>query len=162
MIRVALFVISFLAYITGNAQTTESTVAEHFQKGDADIAIFPENSADMLPGAKRFTPAKAEVEKAELALVKQLAELNSDRQNQYDTPIIHKKLNRYKRQYFGYYDSKGKKILLINCFWEKDKEVIDSWLNERIRVLDGGSYYWNVKYNIEEDRLFDLSVNGEA
>jgi hypothetical protein len=93
-------------------------------------------------------------------LATNLKNLNNQLVNQSSTPITHKKLSKYKRQYFGYIDKNGDKILLINCFWSKDKNAKDRWLTDRIMVLDGGSYYWNVKFNLNKKRLFDLDVNG--
>jgi hypothetical protein len=140
----------------------DSTISDHYQTRKFDVVIFSAYSHDLFPGPERFTPTKQEIENAELALLKQLAVLNSDRQNQYATPVIDKNLSKYKRQYFGYIDNNGNKILFINCFWRRDKDSDLNWLKERIRVLDGGSYFWNVKYNISKDELFDLEVNGET
>lgn len=141
---------------------SDSTIAKHVLTKKSDIAIFPANSRELFDGGERFTPSRAEVDKAEHALTVQLAKLNADRQNQYVTPVIDKNLSKYRRQYFGYMDKKGNKILFINCFWKRDKEGELLWLKERIRVLDGGSYYWNVKYDVGEDGLFDLEVNGDV
>ncbi len=113
----------------------------------------------MIPG-ERFTPTKQDIDKAEVALNRDLKTLNRQNLNQTSTPVIHKKLRKYKRQYFGYIDKNGERILLINCFWDKESER--NWLNNRVVVLDGGSYYWNVKYNIDKDKLFDLQINGYA
>ena len=135
--------------------------ADHFKTNKFDVAIFPANYLDLIPG-QRFTPKRQDVEKAELALNKNLKDLNKKLVNQSSTPIIHEKLNKYKRQYFGYIDKNGNRILLINCFWSKDKDDSDGWLKERIMVLDGGSYYWNVKYNLDKNELFDLDINGYA
>jgi hypothetical protein len=81
--------------------------------------------------------------------------------NQYETPVIHKNLKKYRRQYFGYTDDKNNQILFINCFWKNKKEFDAIWLNQKINVLGEGSYFWSVKYNITENKLFDLDINGE-
>ena len=138
------------------------TIAEHCQTKKNNVAIFPANSRELFYGNERFTPSKSDIETAELALINQLASINTERHNQYDTPVIDKNLIKYKRQYFGYIDSKGNKILFINCFWKRDKEDERLWLNERIMVLDGGSYFWNIKFNLNTNELFDLDINGES
>ena len=135
--------------------------ADHFKTAKFDVAIFPANYLDLISG-QRFTPTRQEVEKVEIALNDNLKVLNKLLVNQSSTPIIHKKLHKYKRQYFGYIDKNGNRILLINSFWSKDKEDTDRWLKERIMVLDGGSYYWNVKFNLDKNELFDLVINGYA
>jgi hypothetical protein len=151
--------IGLLLCISLKAGNQDSTNAATLLKiDDYEVAIFSENSKEFFPG-KRFTPTKEEIVAAENALKSQLKELNSDKMNQSDTPVIDKNLKKYKRQYFGYINERGEKILFINCFWRKDKDESLVWLKEQIRVLDGGSYFWNVKYKIEKDTLFDLEVN---
>jgi hypothetical protein len=134
-------------------------IAEEYKTKKFDVAIFPETSFELFDGPNRFTPSKQDVEYAEDALLNQLPALNFDQFNQYDTPIIDKNLSKYKRQYFGYYDKKRNRILFINCIWEKELKNFP-WLNERVMTVDGGSYFWNVKYNINTNELFDLDVNG--
>ena len=134
---------------------------DHYKTKKFDIVIFPANSLDLIPGI-RFTPTRQEIDSAESTLHIELKNLNKPLVNQSATPIIHKKLNKYKRQYFGYIDQNGDKILLINCFWAKDNDLEDSWLKSMVMVLDGGSYYWQIKFNISKRLLFDLKINGYA
>lgn len=146
--------------VFGQTDTTFKK-ADHYKTKQFDVAIFPSNYFDLIPG-QRFTPTRQEVDIAEISLDKDLKSLNKQLVNQSPTPIIHKNLHKYKRQYFGYIDINGDRILLINCFWSKDKDDKDNWLTDRIMVLDGGSYYWNVKFNLDKKQLFDLDVNGYA
>jgi len=135
--------------------------ADHYKTNKFDVAIFPANYFDLIPG-HRFSPTRQEIEKAEIALNYNLKILNKQLVNQSSTPIIHKNLHKYKLQYFGYIEKNGDRILLINCFWSKNLDDNDRWLTDRISVLDGGSYYWNVKYNLDKNELFDLYINGYA
>ena len=135
--------------------------ADHYKSKQFDVAIFPANYLDLISG-QRFTPTRLEIDQAENSLANNLKTLNNKLVNQSSTPIIHKNLHKYKRQYFGYIDKNGDRILLINCFWAKDKDDTDRWLTSRIMVLDGGSYYWNVKFNLDKKQLFELDVNGYA
>ncbi len=145
------------------AQTETSFVTvDHYKTKKFDVAIFPANYIDLISG-QRFTPTREDVEKAEVSLRLNLEKLNQPLVNQTPKTIIHKRLNKYKRQYFGYVDSSGQRILLINCFWERRQNQFSiNWLTERINVLDGGSYYWQVKFNIDKDELFDLQINGHG
>lgn len=136
-----------------------NTIADHYKTSKFDLAIFPATSLDMIPG-KRFTPTRKEVEFAELALRNQLKELNMPLINQHESPIIHKKLRKFKRQYFGYLNENGHRILLINCFWKKRK--LDNWLNSKVSVLDGGSYYWKINFDLNTFKLYDLYINGSG
>ena len=135
------------------------TVATYYKTEKFEAAIFAESSNDLLPGPSRFTPTKEDVNSAEAALAKQLTELNADKQNQGLTPVIDKNLKKYKRQYFGYTDMSGRKILFINMFWKRDKDNLELWLREKVSEMGGGSYFWNVKFNLETGELFDLDVN---
>jgi hypothetical protein len=81
--------------------------------------------------------------------------------NQSSSPIIHKNLKKYKRQYFGYINEKGEKILYINSLWKKNEKET-KWLQQIIMVSDGGSHYWNIEYNLETEELENLKVNGYA
>jgi len=155
-----LLTVLILTIFYGFGQSNTNKIeAEHYKTKQFDVAIFPANYIDIFPG-KRFTPTKQDIDKAEVALIRDLEKLNSQKQNQTSTPLIHKNLRKYKRQYFGYIDKNGQRILLINCFWDNDSE--NYWLKDRVQVFDGGSYYWDIKYNIDKDELFDLCINGYA
>ena len=158
-----ILILCFWTFANSFGQTeTNFVIADHYKTRKFDTAIFPANYIDMLP-TPRFSPTKQEVEKAEKCLKKNLEELNQPLVNQTPKTIIHQKLNKYKRQYFGYVDSNGQRILIINCFWVKRRDDINrDWLKQSIDVLDGGSYYWHVKYNLDTDKLFDLNINGHA
>ncbi len=135
--------------------------ADHYKTKKFDVAIFPENYFEFISD-QRFTPTRQEIDKAEIVLSKNLKISNKQLVNQSSTPIIHIKLNKYKRQYFGYIDKNGDRILFINCFWSKNENNTERWLTSEIMVLDGGSYYWNVKFNLTKNEIFDLNVNGFA
>jgi len=160
--QTTLLVSLLLIFLTGYGQTDTTFVeADHYKTQKFDVAIFPANSRDLI-GGQRFTPTRADIDRAERALKIELKNLNTNLQNQSSTPIIHRKLRKYKRQYFGYIDKHGDQILLINCFWSNDKGEHDRWLRKMIMVYDGGSYYWNIKFNLDKNELFELRVNGYA
>ncbi|WP_316787004.1 hypothetical protein [Pedobacter frigiditerrae] len=160
IITILTFLLLTTCEVFGQTDTTFKK-ADHYKTKRFDVAIFPSNYLDLIPG-QRFTPTRQEINQAEISLATDLKTLNNQLVNQFSTPIIHKKLHKYKRQYFGYIDKNGDRILLINCFWAKDKYDTDRWLTSRILVLDGGSYYWNVKFNLDKKQLLDLDINGYA
>ena len=137
---------------------SDSIVIEHVKTNEFECAIFPANHFDLLPG-ERFTPTREDINEAESVLRDQLVKINSEKINQSSSPVIDENLPMYLRQYFGYIDKEGNRILFINGFWKKD-DLKKDWLYERISVLDGGSYYWNIKFNLKTGKLFDLRVNG--
>ena len=108
----------------------------------------------------RYTPTKEDIIKVESLLLDKLKSINIDLDNQGGNfPIIHKKLKKYTRQYVGFINSKCQKVIWINFIW--NKRVESSKLSEDIyTILDGGSYYWEIKVNLEKMELFDLNVNG--
>lgn len=151
-----------ILFLTSFYYVKAQNVAEHFKTKQFEVAIFPESSYEIMPG-KRFTPTKEEIFEAEKALKSKLKEANRNLENQYNSPIIHRNLKKYKRQYFGFINDKGEKILYINSLWSKSiKEHNWHWLNEIIWISDGGSHYWNIEYNLETEELMNLSVNGSA
>lgn len=152
--------LTFLVALTAFGQEdTAFKKADHYKTKKFDVAIFPSNYFALIPG-QRFTPTRQEIDRAEISLRYDLKILNKQLLNQSTTPVIHKNLHKYKRQYFGYVDKNGDRILLINNFWSKDNDYKAQWLVNMIIVHDGGSYYWNVKFNLNKKQLFDLEVNG--
>jgi hypothetical protein len=156
MRNIAVILIFFFSTSSALASIDTTIKAELYKK---DIAIFPASFTDLIPG-RPFTPTHEEVDKAEKALATQLLTINKQRINQASSPVIHKNLANYKRQYFGFIDNKGDRILLINCVWSKEKMYLEEWLKSRIMVLDGGSYFWNIKFNLTKSKFFDFEVNG--
>lgn len=154
-------------------QPTEySTV---IKKGHLTGVIFKENGGCFLylQDKERFTPTIDDIQKAERILKENLAKVNELRINQIDNcPIIHKKLKSYRRQYFGYIDNNGDKIIYATFNWDRysifdrlrgyHKDESENWKKEKKTVLDGCSYYWEIKINLDTEQLFKLGVNGSA
>ncbi|TDD99535.1 hypothetical protein [Flavobacterium cellulosilyticum] len=162
--RRIILILTLMLLITYNSDGQTNITfkkADHYKTKKFDVAIFPENYFEFI-SEQRFTPSRQEIDKAEIALRNNLKISNKQVANQSSTPIIHIKLNKYKRQYFGYIDKNGDRILFINCFWSKNKNNTERWLTSEIMVLDGGSYYWNVKFNLAKNEIFDLNINGSA
>lgn len=147
-----------------SAQSREK--AEYIKGKCYEGYVFPAEYSGFMPIDNfnaRFTPTKDEVKQAEEIIKEQLKELNKNLLNQTGKcPVIHKKLSKYKRQYVGIITAQGEKIVWVNFVWGKDIDALQKWKDEIIIVLDGCSYYWNVKVNLNKGKLFDLSVNGSA
>lgn len=112
---------------------------------------------------ERYSPTKEDVLKAEQLVKKQLISLNQPMLNQGGRcPIIHKNLSKYLRQYIGYIDQNGDRILWINYIRRKEKDQASRLDKDVVLVLDGCSNYWNVKVNLSRERLYDLRINGSA
>lgn len=140
-------------------------------------AIFPSTykntSYNWLEDKNRFTPANEEVMTFEKKLYYKLKLINKKRLNQKDKcPVIHNNLPKYIRQYLGFIDQYGKKYLMVNFLWRTsnlpkntDNEYyneLGDWTKNWQVWFDGCSHFWNVKYYLESETLFDLQVNGSA
>ena len=121
-----------------------------------------------------FTSSLNEIEEAERILHRDLKKSYVRTHTIYDCgPNIYHNLSKYKRQYFGYTDNLGHKIMQINCRWNKRniydfvdqvfyREPADTaWkVIERGVPIGGCSYYWEIKVDITQKKLFDLRVGG--
>jgi hypothetical protein len=141
----------------------------HIDGNSYEGYIFPkfyEKNKNWMPfdsALKRFTPTKEDILIAEKALKEQLEIMNKSLMNQgKNCPVIHENLKRYKRQYFGFINENGEKIVWINLIWDKEKHALKCLSKDLIFVLDGCSHYWNIKVNLNQVKLLDLIVNGSA
>lgn len=68
-------------------------------------------------------------------------------------------LKRYQRQYMATRNSRGEKVVWINCFcdqWDKHSRT------SPYIVMDGGNCYFNLKVNLTTGLYYELMVNGVA
>lgn len=124
-----------------------------------------------LQNVKRFTPNLEEIKIAEKILRKNIREINSKKINQRNgCLIIHKNLNMYRRQYFGYFNDKNEKVIYVTFNKNKlsliekikgiQKDESDNWKKEKEIWQDGCSSHWQIKINLETKALFELEING--
>ncbi|RED26770.1 hypothetical protein BD847_0695 [Flavobacterium cutihirudinis] len=125
--------------------------------------IFPKDcDCYLFDNLKRFTPTSDEVTELEISLNENIEIINTNKFK----PLIHKNLNNYNRQYIGFFNDKGEKIIYINFLWRENenqpffnKNKEDKWKTVCQYISDGGSYYWNIKYNLTNKTFFDFRVN---
>lgn len=114
--------------------------------------IFPSDNPSYMFAGKRFMPSQLSVGMAERILTEQWRKAGGER--------ISKELSTYVRQYVGYTNEKGEKIIWINFVheptpgYELDKAIYE--------MKDGGDSFWNVKVNLTTHQLFELNVNGDV
>lgn len=127
--------------------------------------IFEENHFVLLSienQNKRYTPTKEDIFLVEKIIKNKIKCANSDLMNQSNgCPKIHKKLKKYIRQYVGFINNDGQKVIWVNFIW-KNNFSDDKVASDIIQVLDGCSYYWNAKINIDDNSVYDLSINGNG
>ena len=153
----ALIICFLLITVFAKGQLVKDTlVAQHYQTKDFDCAVFNANSNYWVPRQLRFTPAPEDIDEAEFTLRTELWEINKKRDNQFNGYFIDEHLKDYQRQYVGYIDKDGNRILFINAF----KSGGGNWLKDIVRWRDGGSSFWQVKFNLKTKKLFEFRVNG--
>ena len=154
------FVLLSLAAIAQDKVKTQ-VVSNHsvYIKGEKfEGVIFNEKYKFVLADkGSGFTPSANEVILAERLLSEKLGDV----ENRTDQKVfIIENLKSYRRQYVGYFNEKGEKVIYINLFWKKN--IKPDWLTKQVDVLDGGHYYWKVSINLTTSQLFNFYVNGEA
>jgi hypothetical protein len=136
----------------------------HIKEKGFEGYIFPKEYALVISfedTKDRYTPTRQDIINVESIIKEQLATINKPLTNQVNgCPIIYKELKKYKRQYVGYINKEGDSIIWVNFIW--GKHISDTWNKDVVIVLDGCSYYWNIKVNLSKKKAFDLQVNGPS
>lgn len=160
MKKVAGFVIlCFFAHDIFAQHRTELCLGRRYRGIVFDTSYNVLKSIDNQAG--RVVLTCSDIAIVESILKKKLKEINIKRENQNQgCPNIRKKLSRYTRQYFGFENQKGEKIVWVNLFW--DRNLSEPARSELIMVNDGCSYYWNIEVNLSLETLSNLQVNGKG
>ena len=117
-----------------------------------DVDILVENQDG------RFTPEDIDIAKAEKLMQKKLAFLNRNHENQEGMcPIIDEHIRKYIRQYVGFTDINGAKIIWINAVWEGT--FTDLVSKDIVRTSGGCGHYWSIKVNLDTEKVYGLEVN---
>ncbi|WP_431241111.1 hypothetical protein ACQ9BO_13325 [Flavobacterium sp. P21] len=79
--------------------------------------IFPKDyDSYLFDNSERFTPTSNEIKELEFLLNKNIKAINTNK----FTPLIHKNLDKYNRQYIGFFNEKGERIIYINFLWREN------------------------------------------
>ncbi len=152
------FLITFLFQLTTacspqNRQGEHWTIFSESQARETGIADwFAQNGES----TDYWTPTESDVLAIENQVVSFLQE-NSDAFRLQESPVW-ERLNKYNRQYLGIILGE-KKIIYANFFCNSFES---NWHKEFVFVLDGGSCFFQFKYDVNTGEFFDLQVNGEA
>lgn len=107
----------------------------------------------------RFTPEDIDIAKAEKLMQKKLAFLNRNHENQEGMcPIIDEHIRKYTRQYVGFTDINGARIIWINAVW--DDKMQKQLSQDIVRTSGGCGHYWSIKVNLDTEKVYGLEVNG--
>ncbi|RPD42633.1 hypothetical protein [Chitinophaga barathri] len=145
--------------------TWERRVAE-FERGQQQYVILPgltgyiyrPEEVEERVGedeTRKIALSLADVLETEKYMREQMVRIDTPRT--FSSPHVHQKLSGYGRQYVGYMNVAGERIVWVNAIWGGFP------LHRGIEsVKDGGDYYWNVKVNLTRKKVYDLYINGEA
>lgn len=73
--------------------------------------------------------------------------------------LISNDLSNYTRQYFGYIDQAGDKILYVIGIHRKETYTFIDWGNSLNILLNAGHYSWYSKYNLTKNKFIDFNLN---
>jgi len=106
-----------------NFNLSFSQEIELFYEKEYEGAIFPKTYKTTyfknFPNDKRFTPTKTEIQELESRLRIYLKELSANKTNRGNgnEPNIWRNLDKYVRQYIGFLDENGQRIIHVNFIW---------------------------------------------
>jgi hypothetical protein len=107
----------------------------------------------------RWVPSKAQTSKALEAIYTFLkTEITPDWRNR-QRKDIQDQISSYHVQFVGTIID-GRKAIHCNFFQEEGGFNHDKYTY--VLVLDGGTSYWRINYDIDKNKCFDFEVNGEA
>lgn len=121
---------------------------------------------------RKFTPTKNEIAAAERILKNEIKKVNKRRPNQLGRrQHIDRNLNKYFRQYVGYFNEEGHRVVRINMHWDRytalDRlkgywDIRLEYTSDYSIVMDGGYQHWSVNVDMTTGTLYNFSVNGVA
>lgn len=156
IMKKVLLIFSLLIPLQGFSQANENDFIFKWPNNETDISI---DSA-----AEKFTPTIAEI-----GIAKQLSEQYIDslennagaKKVKKSCKILQYKYADYLRQYVGYTDSNGHRIIFMNAVCTSVGKKVDL-KNEWIFVLDGGSCFYQIKVDLTTEKCFNFRVNGNS
>jgi len=159
--KLTLLVLSLLS-ISAFSQTNNRIIEGKNYKG---VIFYEANKLRPQDTVSRWTPSDVEIEELENKLLSFMHKQSKKTiiNQGGNCPIIPENLNKYIRQYAGYFSPKHEKMIYVNCFWyDEDDRFSKGWENKLFQPFDGCSYYWHIHYNLKRKKFFGYSINGSA
>ena len=112
-----------------------------------------------------WTPTAAQTESA-YRCVQAFLEKPIVRDRWYLGEIAHIRTNKnkFRVQFIGE-NRDGQKVILCNFFpahRSDDREAFEYWKRQKVEVMDGGFWFWQIEYDPETDRCSQFRSNGYA
>jgi len=105
-----------------------------------------------------WSPSAKDIELLEAGLVEYLQNNGLPEVGFSDPVPVEDALPDYYRQYFGYIAPDGSRVIFGNYFCD----AVENWQKQWVLVLDGGTCFFELEYNLDTGTHFNLSVHGEA
>ena len=139
-------IILILFILTGCATTKQKFITGAILHVSKDSIPY---SLDGKP-PKTWTPTEEFIQQIQPDILKYIQISNKE---------IFRNINKYRCQYFGIIVN-GQKRIYCNFFWftKEDK----NWKTSPVVYFDGGNYYFQLEYDVEERKCLNFTVNGEA
>ena len=159
---IILLLIPTLLSLTSCKSKTEEPSNRLVRTSTFEGVIFTQQHAEILNrtlGDSRitgyWTPGQADVISLEAGLFNYLQSVaNLFPQG----PPTEEQLLEYHRQYLGIIEE-GRHVIYANYFCE---DSVQDWENQFVMVQDGGSCFFQLRFEVGASRYYDLHINGEA
>lgn len=115
-----------------------------YEAEEEQLAVFADVHVD-----DYWTPPEVDTNAMNSVLVRYLESVE---------PELLEKYKGYKHQYFGYIMD-GKKYIYGNYFCD---DFGQNWRQTFIVVMDGGDCFFQAIYDVDEVKIVELYINGEA
>ncbi|WP_288884065.1 hypothetical protein [Pedobacter panaciterrae] len=126
------------------------------------VIFAPDTSANADEGSVQFMPTAEDIENAERIFKMCLKTSKIDKDGVIVDSTRIQAPSGYFRQYLGYKDKNGEKVILLNCFIKSAVSKDETWKKEIIAFKDGGNNYFSVHINLATNDCFNFFVNGGA
>jgi hypothetical protein len=126
------------------------------------VIFAPDTSANADEGSVQFMPTVQDIESAERIFKMCLKTSKIDKDGIIVDSTRIQGSSEYFRQYLGYKNKMGEKVILLNCFIKSAVRKDETWKKEIIAFKDGGNNYFSVHINLTTADCFSFFVNGGA
>ena len=147
---------------TYNITKVEGTQNLYLETENFSGIIFSANSKIYNDKIRRFTPTIDEIFKAEKIFERCLALGKKDSNGIVVDNKMIKSPSDYYRQYIGFYNDKGEKVIYFNCFTKSATSDDNKWKKEELMVMDGGNNYFSILINLQVQGCSLFMVDSRA
>lgn len=108
-----------------------------------------------------YLPTMEDVREAERLLLKKYWSIMPGKEDRWGK-VTRPRLKSYVRQYIFGVTADGKRYVWVNAVSKEQTDLMDEMKERTIHVRDGGNYFWNTLFNLDDGTMVFCMVNGEA